>query len=53
MFNSEDMKSCIEEWFGDACDIKEICDTYITVVREAEKQYEFMLDERIKDIKTN
>lgn len=45
------MKGCIEEWFGDACDIKEICDTYVTIVIEAQKQYEFMLGERIEDMK--
>lgn len=53
MFNPEDMKGCIEEWFADASDIKEVCDTYITIVHQAEKQYEYMLEERIKDIKTN
>lgn len=51
MFNPEDMKSCIEEWFGDTCDIKEICDTYVTIVMEAQKQYEFMLSERIEEMK--
>ena len=53
MFNPEDMKSCIEEWFADANDIKEVCDTYITVMTEAKEQYLFILSERIKDTKTN
>lgn len=51
MFNPEDMKSCIEEWFADAFDVKEVCDTYVTIVREAEKQYEYMIDEKIEQMK--
>lgn len=51
MLNPEDVKCCIEEWFADSCDIKEVCDTYVTIVVEAEKQYEYMVGERIKDVK--
>lgn len=49
MFSVDDMKSCIQEWFADACDIKEVCDTYITIVKETESQYDFILNERIKE----
>lgn len=38
MFNPDDIKSCIEEWMGDVCDIKEACDTYIVIIRKTEKQ---------------
>ena len=49
MFSVDDMKSCIQEWFAEACDIKEVCDTYITIVKETELQYDFVLGERIKE----
>ena len=49
MFSVDDMKSCIQEWFSDTNDIKDVCDTYITIMTETEKQYEYMLKERIKD----
>lgn len=51
MYSVDDMRSCIQEWFADACDIKDVCDTYITIMTETEKQYEYMLDEKIKDAK--
>jgi len=49
MFPVEDMKGCIEEWFAEARDIKEVCDTYITIVKETELQYDFIIRERIED----
>lgn len=49
MYSSDDIKDCIQEWFSEALDTKEVARTYHIVVAEAEKQMEkqmeYMMDE--------
>lgn len=48
MYSTDDIKSCIQEWFANACSIKEICETYKEIIVETERQYNFAIDEEIK-----
>ncbi len=45
MFSISDMESCIEEWFADADDVKEVAKTYAVIIINTEKQLNFMMDE--------
>lgn len=45
MYSTDDMKSCIQEWFSEALDTKEVARTYHVVVSEAEKMMENQMDE--------
>ena len=47
MFNVEDIRSCIQEWFADAIDCVEVAKTYHEVVLEAESQLYHMMAERM------
>lgn len=50
MYSPGEMEGCIEEWFANAYDIKEVCNTYITVITKAKEQYSLMLTERINEM---
>lgn len=45
MYSTDDMRSCIQEWFAEALDVKEVAKTYHIVVAEAEKMMECAMDE--------
>lgn len=47
MYSVEDMKSCIQEWFSDALNSVEVAKTYHEIHQEAEKQLEYMMEQRI------
>lgn len=45
MHSIDDMRSCIQGWFSEALDTKEVAKTYHVVVSEAEKLMEYEMDE--------
>ena len=44
MFCVDDMRSCIQEWFGEALTTVEVAKTYHEVMSEAEKQLGYCMD---------
>lgn len=46
MYDIEDMKSCIQEWFSEAINSVEVAKTYHEIKLEAEKQLEYMMEQR-------
>lgn len=46
MYNIEDMKSCIQKWFSEALNSIEVAKTYHEIRLEAEKQLEYMMEQR-------
>ena len=49
MYSVDDMKSCIQEWFAEACDCVEVAQTYSELLKETERQLEFMMNVRIRE----
>lgn len=47
MYNVDDMKSCIQEWFAECTDAVEVAKTYAEIQKETEKQLEFMIEQFI------
>lgn len=41
----EEIKESIQDWFGTSVDAKEVCDVYVAILTEAEKQYEIVLED--------
>ncbi len=46
--STDDMKSCIEEWFAQALSFDDLRDIYFTVRSEADKQFVYMVDSIIE-----
>ena len=44
----EEIKESIQDWFGTSIDAKEVCDIYVAILTEAEKQYGFVLEDLLK-----
>lgn len=44
----EEIKESIQEWFGTSVDAKEVCDIYIAILTESEKQYDIVLEDILK-----
>ena len=42
--STEDMKSCIQEWFAQALGFEDLREIYLAVRSEADKQFEYMAD---------
>lgn len=42
--STDDMKSCIQEWFAQALGFDDLRDIYLAVRSEADKQFEYMAD---------
>jgi hypothetical protein len=42
--STEDMKSCIQEWFAQALGFDDLREIYNAVRSEADKQFEYMAD---------
>jgi len=49
MYDVEDVKSCICEWFSKATTCVEVAKTYKEIMVETEKQLDFMMPERMKE----
>lgn len=49
MYSVDDMKSCIREWFSEALNPVEVAKTYHEVQQEAEKQLEYMMEQRTEN----
>lgn len=49
MFCIDDMKSCIQEWFGEALTPVEVAETYHIVAGEAEKQLVYVMEQVTKN----
>lgn len=45
----EEIKESIQDWFGNSVDAKEVCDVYVAILTESEKQYNFVLEEFLKN----
>ena len=43
MYSVDDIKSCIQEWFGECLGAVDVAKTYCEIQKEAEKQMEFMM----------
>lgn len=41
----EEIKESIQEWFGTSVDAKEVCDVYVAILTETEKQYNIVLED--------
>lgn len=46
MFDVDDIRSCIQEWFADASGCVEVAKTYAAIMIETERQLEYMMEER-------
>lgn len=46
LYSVDDMRSCIQEWFAEALNPVEVAKTYHEIQQEAEKQLEFMMEQR-------
>lgn len=46
---TDDMKSCIQEWFAQACSFEELREIFYVVRCEADKQFVYMSNELAKD----
>lgn len=42
--STEDMKSCVQEWFAQALGFDDLREIYSAVRSEADKQFEYMAD---------
>lgn len=51
MYSVEDMKNFIQEWFSEALNPVEVAKTYHEIRQEAEKQLEFMMEQKIENVK--
>ena len=49
MYSVDDMKSCIQELFSEALNPVEVAKTYHEVQQEAEKQLEYMMEQRTEN----
>ena len=49
--STEDMKSCIQEWFAQARDFEDLSEILYAVKSETDKQFVYMAKEIAKDIK--
>ena len=41
----EEIKETIQEWFGNSVDAKEVCDVYVAILTETEKQYDLVIED--------
>lgn len=48
MVSEEEMRSCVQEWMGQALCIEDLAKIYATIITEADKQLVYM-SEQIKD----
>lgn len=48
MHDIDDMKRCIQEWFSEVLNPVEVARTYKEITLEAEKQLDFMMEQRIE-----
>lgn len=53
MYDVDDIKSCIHEWFADALNPVEVAKTYHEIQQEAEKQLECMMKQYISELNDN
>ena len=53
MISTEDMKSCIQEWYAQALDYEELFEIHYAVQSEANKQAVFIANEIAKKEFTN
>lgn len=45
MYSVDDIKSCIQEWFAEACNCVEVAQTYSEILKETERQLKRTCDE--------
>jgi len=48
MYNIDDIKSCIQEWFSECIDTVDVVKTYSEIQKETEKQTEYMIEQCTK-----
>ncbi|EXG86543.1 hypothetical protein K413DRAFT_3382 [Clostridium sp. ASBs410] len=53
MYSVEDIKSCTQESFAECIDTVDVVKTYSEILKETEKQMEFMIEQYSKTNKQN
>ena len=48
---TEDMKSCIQEWFAQAYDYEDLAEIFYAVKSECDKQFVFMAEQIAENMK--
>lgn len=43
-----EIRESIQDWFSNAADAKEVCDIYVAILTESEKQYDIVLEDMLK-----
>lgn len=49
--STEDMKSCIQEWFAQAYNFEDLADIFYAVKSETDRQFVYMAEQISKNIK--
>jgi hypothetical protein len=49
--STEDMRSCIQEWFAQAYTFEDLANIFYAVKSETDKQFVYMAEQIAKDIK--
>ena len=50
MISEEDMRSCIQEWMGQALGVEDLAKIYATIISETDKQLSYMAEQITKCI---
>ena len=51
MISEEEMRSCIQEWMGQALCIEDLAKIYATIISETDKQLSYMSEQIAEELK--